>query len=58
MPDNNLRATLEAAKSEVIKRMSESGQYAKVSAHLSAAIRTLVEIDGDTIKQQSSKKFR
>jgi hypothetical protein len=50
MPENNLRATLEASRREIVERMPENNQYAKVSAHLSAAIRTLAEIDGNLTK--------
>jgi hypothetical protein len=45
MPALNLKAPLEAVRRKISKRMPENGQYAKVSAHLSAAIRTLEEID-------------
>jgi hypothetical protein len=42
---NTLRFALESAKREAVKRMPKNARYAKVSAHLSAAMRTLDEIE-------------
>jgi hypothetical protein len=47
---DTIQAMLEEARHKTVERMSEDSRYAKVSGLLSAAIRTLAEIDGNQTK--------
>jgi hypothetical protein len=43
--ETDLRTILVTAKKEAVKRMPDDPQYAKISALLNSAIRTLAEIE-------------